>query len=142
MAQDAVTEATDRKLNFTLDGAGAGGYDSMKERTDNARRGGHRIHAVYVTSDTDEAVRRAEERGKQTGRYIPEPIIRAAHQSVTDTFRDAIARGGLFDSAELWDNNSETPKLVGELKPGGTWTVHDQDAWQSFLSKGTSGGHP
>lgn len=135
MAQDAVTEATNRGLDFTLDGAGAGGYDSMKERTDNARRGGHHIHAIYVTTDTNEAVRRANARGKVTGRYVPEPIMRAAHASVSQTFRDAVQKGGLFDSAELWDNNGEAPSLVGEMKPGQPFQVHDQAAWERFLAK-------
>jgi predicted ABC-type ATPase len=135
MAQDAVTEATDHGLDFTLDGAGGGGYDSMKERTDNARRGGHHVHAVYVTTDTNEAVRRANLRGDKDGRYIPEPIIRATHASVTNTFREGVERGGLFDSAELWDNNGSEPKLIGEMKPGQKFQVHDDEAWQRFLAK-------
>lgn len=135
MAQDAVTEATNRGLDFTLDGAGAGGYDSMKERTDNARRGGHHVHAIYVTTDTDTAISRANARGKVTGRYVPEPIMRAAHASVSQTFRDAVQKGGLFDSAELWDNNGEAPSLIGEMKPGQPFQVHDQAAWERFLAK-------
>jgi predicted ABC-type ATPase len=85
--------------------------------------------------DTDEAVSRAMKRAEKTGRMVPETTIRQIHGSVSDTFKKAVDHD-LFDTAELWDNNGKAPRLIGEKKAGGSWTVHDQGAWQRFLDKG------
>lgn len=135
IASKAMREAAKRKIDFTLDGTGDSSFEKLSRKVAQARTSGHSVAAKYVTVDTDEAVRRAMKRAARTGRMVPETTIREIHGSVSDTFKKGIDHD-LFDTAELWDNNGSEPKLIGEKKAGGSWTVHDQGAWQRFLDKG------
>lgn len=135
LANRAMNEAAERKLDFTLDGTGDSGYAKLAKKVAAARKNGHQIAAKYVTVDTDEAVNRAMKRAAKTGRMVPESTIRATHAAVSRTFKDAIDHD-LFDTAELWDNNGREPKLIGRKLAGGPFQVHDREAWEKFLAKG------
>lgn len=130
--QDA---AFGKRVSFTLDGTGDRDEATMAARAAKARKAGYQAVGEYVTADTDEAVRRAALRAQETGRMVPESAIRAIHASVSRIF-SKLAAGDVFDKAELWDNNTPMPTLVGSKEPGGHWTVHDQQQWQKFLAKG------
>lgn len=135
LANRAMNEAAARKLDFTLDGTGDSGIEKLAKKVQAARKNGHSIDAKYVTVDSDEAVKRAMKRAARTGRMVPESTIRATHAAVSRTFKAAIDRG-LFDTAELWDNNGREPKLIGRKLADGPFQVHDREAWEKFLAKG------
>lgn len=134
VAHSAVEAAEARRLNYLLDGTGNGSYQWMVEAVKRSRRHGYHIAAKYVTVDTDVAVQRAALRAAETGRAVPDSVIREKHARVSQVFQQAI-KDGLFDSAELWDNNGDEPVLVAERKPDGPFTVLDKKRWQSFVSK-------
>lgn len=136
IAAKALKAAADKKINFTLDGTGDSSFEKLSGKADQARKSGHLVVGKYVTVDTDEAIRRAEKRAQRTGRMVPASVIKEIHGAVSDTFAKAI-KHNTFDAAELWDNNGREPKLVGSKPLGGTWTVHDPEAWQRFLNKGS-----
>lgn len=136
IAKRATHEAAARHLSYTLDGTGDSDYDKLLHKVGEARMGGHKVVAHYVTVDTDEAVRRSNARAAKTGRMVPETTIRVTHQQVTNTFARAAANN-IFDEATLHDNNGTKPVLVGSKKPGGQWTVKNMNAWDRFLDKGT-----
>lgn len=121
--------------NVTLDGTGDSGTAKLRGKVERARAAGATVNAKYVTVDTDEAVRRSNLRAQETGRVVPESVIRETHANVSQTFNDAIQED-MFDSVQLWDNNGPTPNLIGEKPPGGTWHVNDNDAYDRFLAKG------
>lgn len=118
-----------------MDGTGNSTVDKVRNKTTAARAQGNKIVANYVTVDTEEAVRRSDERGKRSGRVVPHEVIRSIHASVSKVVSVAIEEG-LFDEFNLWDNNGEgVPKLVASAK-GKKLTVHDSAAWRSFVRKG------
>lgn len=137
IAKRAMREASQRHLNYTLDGTGDSDYDKLLRKISEARQSGHKVVAHYVTVDTDEAIKRSNLRAAKTGRMVPESTVRAIHQGVTDTFKKAVEHN-VFDEVTLHDNNGTSPTLVGEKTPGGQWTVQNRAAWQRFLAKGTS----
>jgi predicted ABC-type ATPase len=87
-----------------------------------------------VTAPVDEAIRRAEQRGKETGRFVPETFLRETHAAVSRTFPEAI-RQGLFDSAELHDTTTRPPTLVASAI-GKVLTIHSAEHWDAFVKKG------
>lgn len=127
-------EAAKQKMHIVADGTGNSSLESITRKVEGYRANGHKVIANYVTVDTDEAVRRAEERGKQTGRYVPETYLRTVHASVSELFPKAIANG-LFDEVALWDT-SKSGKPVKVLSGRGKDVqIHEHELYQRFLSK-------
>ena len=138
IAKQAVSEAQKRHVNFTWDGTGDNDVAKLAGKVNGARNAGYMAEGKYVTTGTDEAVRRAKARAAATGRHVPEEFIRQTHAAVSDTYAKA-ARMGLFDKTELWDTSGKAPKLVAHKEPGGKFTVADQAAWQAFVDKAGEG---
>jgi predicted ABC-type ATPase len=134
LAREITTEAQKRHYNLTLDGTGDSDYAKLAGKVSSARAAGYQTTGKYVTTDTDEAIRRARARAGETGRMVPEPVMREIHASVSGAYRQA-AQQNLFDHTELWDNNGSAPQMIASKLPGGQFTVHDQAAWQRFLAK-------
>jgi predicted ABC-type ATPase len=130
-----TAEAQRRKMNVLVDGVGDDTAGKTAKKITAARQAGYRVNGAYVTLDTEEAVRRSEERGRKEGRVVYPTVIRANHAGVSRVFPELV-QGGLFDSAELWDNNVKPPVLIGTTE-GGRWQVRNRGAWQQFLAKGS-----
>lgn len=119
--------------NVVVDNVGDSGYDKLASRIEKLRAAGAtKIVASYVTISTEEAIKRADQRGQQTGRMVPHAIIREAHRDVTHTLSAAIERN-LFDTVSVYDN-THAPKLIAKADKG-VLTVHDRDAWDRFQKK-------
>lgn len=142
IAKQIQARAIAGKRDFTLDGTGDSSYQKMRGKVDAARAAGYETHGRYVTVDTDKAIERIKKRGQRTGRIVPETYARETHASVSNVFKHAVA-DGIFDSAELWDNNADKAdehgtagiKLIASKPHGGQFAVHDQQAYQRFLDK-------
>jgi len=124
----------DARANVVLDGTGDGGFAKLRKKVSVLKDEGYTIKADYVTIPTDTAVSRSASRALETGRTVPESVIRETHASVSRDFKRAVD-GGLFDEVRLWDNTGAKPVLVFEMK-GGKQTVHNQGLWKQFLDKG------
>lgn len=136
VAKAVQAAAIARRFNYTLDGTGDSAYEKMAGKLAAARAAGYKVDGQYVTVDTDEAVRRAMDRAKSTGRMVPPTVIRSVHQSVSEVLPRLI-ENHMFDSVKLWDNNGNgKPTLVGEQLPGQNWVLRDENAWARFLAKG------
>ncbi len=125
----------DDGLAVVLDGTGDGGYAKLARRVNRFKNEGYKIKADYVTIPTDEAVARATSRAAQTGRKVPDSVIRETHAGVSRDFKRAVDEG-LFDEVRLWDNTGSEPVLVFSMEDG-VQTVHNQGLWQQFLAKGS-----
>jgi len=125
-----------QNYNTMLDGTGDSSLEKLKKKTDAARAAGHRVRAVYLTVDTNEAIRRSDARAEKSGRKVPHEAIRAIHSSVSRVVPQAI-KAGLYDDFELWDNNAvgKPPKRIARAK-GTKLEVLDEKAWAAFLAKG------
>ena len=138
ISKKAKKEAEKRRLNYTLDGTGDSDVAKLAGKVSAAKKHGYMTEGKYVTTGTDEAVRRAKARAAATGRHVPETFIRETHAAVSDTYAQA-AKMGLFDKTELWDTSNPKPALVAHKEPGGKFTVADEAAWQAFLAKAGEG---
>ena len=134
IAKRAMNESFVGKQNVVLDGTGNSSTAGVEQKCALARAAGFKVRAEYVTCSVDEAIRRATERAKETGRMVGEAQIRNLHRHVSQIFPEAVKKG-LFDEAHLWDTEGNSPVLVASAK-GTELTVHDQAAWARFLLKG------
>lgn len=133
VSQQAIAHAALNGFDAVYDSTGDSGIEKLTKKVNQMRAGGHRIVAHYVTVDTEEAVRRSNERGAKSGRYVPEDAIRGTHAGVSTVLPQAID-AGLFDEMTLWDNNEKSPRKVAS-SVGKNLTVHDPELWQRFLDK-------
>ena len=126
--------AFENRLNITADGIGNGAPSKLQAKIGTARAAGYRVQGHYVTVPTDVAVHRANVRGAQTGRYVPETLVRGSHAGVSATlpqvYRD-------FDSVDLFDTRGSAMAHVMQWRDG-SFTVHDQGLWDEFVAKGGS----
>jgi predicted ABC-type ATPase len=138
IAKQAVAEAQRRRVNFILDGTGDSSYAKMAAKVKAAQAAGYKVAGHYVTTDVQVALDRAIKRAQDTGRVVPEPVIREIHASVSRVYTQAAAEG-LFDSTELWDNNGDhSPFMVAHSDAAGKFVVDNQAALDKFTAKGTA----
>jgi predicted ABC-type ATPase len=122
----------ENRVNVTLDGTGDSSSDKLRSKIDAAHAAGYRVEGHYVTTDTATALARAETRGAQTGRHIPETYLRATHAAVSRTMVDVAPS---FDALDLYDTSAPTLNHVATQR-GGTMTILDPAAWDTFVAKG------
>jgi predicted ABC-type ATPase len=125
-----------RKHNITVDGVGNSGPGKFSGKMQAALNAGHRVRAVYVTIDTDEAVRRAEQRAQRSGRHVAEGFIRASHASVSRAYLDDVAKLGIPIS--IYDNGGKAgsgAKLIAEHSRNGNLTVLRRSLYDAFVEK-------
>jgi len=78
-------------------------------------------------------VKRAEERARKTGRYVPEKYIRDMHREIS-VLLPKFAKNNVFDELHLYDNNGKKPKLIFSHTNGKS-TIYDRKAYNKFLAK-------
>ena len=135
LAKRTQAAAFERQQNVLLDGTGDTSPESMSKKIDTARAAGYQVEGHYVTLDTDMAVANALARGKETGRYVPEEVVRATHAGVSQTFPAVAHR---FDKVSLYDTTvMGKPRLIAK-GGGGVVDILDQTAYDAFIAKGRS----
>jgi predicted ABC-type ATPase len=123
----------ENRLNVTLDGVGDGAPAKLRGKINTARGAGYQVRGHYVTVPTDVAVTRVNTRAAQTGRLVPEAVVRGNHAGVSrtlsETYRD-------FDSVDLFDTRTTLAPVMSWQN--GSFTVHDGGLWDEFVAKGAS----
>jgi predicted ABC-type ATPase len=76
------------------------------------------------------AIARANDRGRRTGRYVPETVIRQTHAGVSGVFPQV---AGKFDEVNLFDTTGR-PKLIAKGGKG-KLDIIDQAGYDAFLAK-------
>lgn len=135
IAKDAQSESRRLGIGITLDQVGSDPKKVASQVSAYAEAGYKDIRAVYIAVDTDVAVSRAVDRGKRTGRIVPETVLRAAHRDVSRNF-ESIASNPQIGDVRLYDNNSSSPTLIASGGGGKPLVIHDQMLYNSFLAKG------
>jgi predicted ABC-type ATPase len=133
LAKRTQAAAFERSQHVVLDGTGDTSPSSMNKKIDAARDAGYQVEAVYVTLPTDMAVKNAYNRGLETGRFVPEEVIRGTHAGVSETFpviADRFDKVTLFDTSEMGK-----PKVIAK-GGGGVVDILDQVAYDAFIAKG------
>jgi predicted ABC-type ATPase len=135
LSKEIMAESVQSGRDTMLDGTGDSSIEKLRGKVSSARANssGERVIADYVTVDTEEAVRRAAARGRRTGRYVPEQVVRDTHSSISRIFPDILDEN-IFDDIKLWDTNFDPPQLILRKKDG-LLEIYDEDAYAKFLRK-------
>lgn len=144
LAKRAYQVALSEGYNVVYDGTGDGSVGSVAKKVKAARDAGYDVNAVYVTVDTDEAIRRSDKRyddAKKKGenpRKVPHSYIEECHAKVTDI---SVECAPMFDSIQVYDNNGAkgSTKLIAEGGNGKHLTAVDSAAFNKYLAKGQKG---
>ena len=126
--------ALESKFNYIDDGTGAE-LSKMEKKIQQAKEAGYRTEAAYVTIQIEEAVRRAAERAKRTGRNVMENVIIEKHKKVSRTLPIIAPK---LDSVKLYDNSGSKPVLIatgGSGKPLSPEPGQEQKL-KDFITKG------
>lgn len=119
--------------SIVIDGTGRA-VESYEESLRHLKKNGYDVHLLMAHCDTETAVKRAEERGKATGRWLDPSFIRGLNPTVPRNFR-RLARQ--VDNFALYDTNGFPPKALW-TKSAGAETVHDESAVEAFRQIGKS----
>jgi predicted ABC-type ATPase len=131
-----LTRSRTLQTDTIFDSTGDGNLEKLRARVLPFREQGYRMKADYVTVPTDVAVERAAIRAAETGRAVPETVIREIHAGVSQTFPQA-ARADIFDEIRLWDTNvaRDADPILIYSRVDGAETIHDGVKWDAFLAK-------
>ena len=130
------------RYNAIYDGTGDGSVNSVMKKINAARKQGYKIDAAYVTIDTDEALRRNQQRFDKeqakggNPRLPPAEMVRETHKKVTQILTQL---SGEFDTVTLYDNNGEegSARPIATGTRGGRLTPlkGEEAAFEAFLKK-------
>lgn len=134
LAKRLYSVALNEGINVTYDGTGDGSVKSVIKKVNAAKSQGYEIVGEYATCDIDEAIRRADARGKQTGRYVDHGYLKACHAKVTDIAYECSPQ---FDKINVYDTSGDI-KLIATGGKGKHLTAVDTAGFNSFMSKGTN----
>lgn len=133
VAKRVYNEAIDKGLNLIVDGTGK---DSSKhvEKIRQLQKEGYHVTILMPDVDVEEAVLRSANRAEKTGRFVPNDIIRGAHQKIPGNF-ETIAREA--DSFGLFDTRSgmRPPQLKWSGGKGEEDRVHDSRFVAKFKTR-------
>lgn len=131
LVKAATAEGLDRGLDVVLDGTGDSSLNSMLKKIKQARDRGYKVKGYYATIETDEAWRRAQERGERTGRHVPENIVRNTHKEVSVVVPDLVPH--LDDFTLIYTEGGGI--VVATKGPDGDILPVDPDLYEKFLDK-------
>ena len=151
IAQEAMKQAQQRKLNVVVDGITDTGADEVAQRVKSFTDKGYtNPRIIYVSRPTDTAIAAAQKRAKKAKtpsdrRMIPEVIMRAVHRDVSATIPGVMANAKKMGAeVSVWDNNqgkdaatgeNVPPKLVAHAAPDGGIHLPDAEGYQRILNK-------
>lgn len=131
VAKRAVEAIQNAGNDYVKDGT-LSNYEKVKAQILDAKSKGYETRIVHVTIPVEEAIERAQERGKRTGREVPLDKIIQTHKDSTQTFI-RLLNDGIVDDVKLYDNTGKLPKLIFDStkKPA----VLDREKFTQFLNK-------
>jgi len=139
IAKRLMEEANKRGFNVIIDGTGDSEPGKFSGKVDAAKAAGRDVKVVLVDIDTEEAIKRAMDRAKETGRRVPPSEIKAIHEAVAARYlewRDKV------DDWEVWVNDgdfTEPPRLIARRIGGGAIEVIDPARHTRIIKKAGSG---
>lgn len=122
IAGDLLAKAAKSKKNLIFDTTGAD-FGRFEKQLKKLQAAGYRIAVVMPYVDHAVAVKRAQERGEETGRWIPAEAIRDVYDKVPKSFVQALPYA---HEAHLYDNTSGEPKPIYE-KSGDKHAIHNHE---------------
>ena len=124
-------EALANGQDIVLDSTGNSSYDKALSKVSKAKEMGYKVKGYYATVSVAEALRRNENRAKETGREVPASVLIDTHASVSRIFPRFSSQ---FDEVKLFDT-SRGARLIAQRSLGSQIDIKDVNAYNSFLAK-------
>lgn len=107
--------------------------EALEKKINSYKSEGRVLKAKVVTCSIEEALRRNNQRYKETGRAVPRDYVKLSHKGVSAIFEEMIARK-LYNEVEVIDTTTGTPVKIAEYK-NGVFTIIKAKEYQAFLDK-------
>jgi N12 class adenine-specific DNA methylase/DNA repair protein RadC/predicted ABC-type ATPase len=121
-----ILTGSENRYNFVFDATLANGEGSLKKIAQWQAAGFH-VHLIGVTIDPQEAMERAAIRGLESGRWVPNPMLDAAHKGFNANIKAYL---DVVDSADLFDNTPPNPHQIAYKTDAKTpISVVNQEFW-------------
>lgn len=135
IAKMAMNLAAARGHHVVVDGTGNSAPGKFRRKIEAMLGAGYTTRVIYATTDTEEAVKRANERGQKTGRYVPTGYVRSSHRDVSRRFVDDIS--AIPDvGVEVYETGGGGAHLVAAIAPGSTQPdIRDRTGFERFVDK-------
>lgn len=131
-----VTErAQQARMPIVLDQVGDSSFEKLADKVAKLRADGYSVDANYLSAPVELSLRIAEKRGRETGRWIPEDVIRELHAGVSSVMPRVLAED-LYDSVNIFDTRVKgSPILMASKRAGEDLQIHDDQLYREFLMK-------
>lgn len=123
--------------NATYEGGFGGGVAGRDGLFKMLAKQGYTIKLIMTYVPTEIAVGRVEKRGEETGRVVPEHVVRSTHRDARRNFMQ-YAQDSRVSEAKLYENMGEGPLLVWE-KGSGRMTRTEQLVLKQHLGELSDG---
>jgi predicted ABC-type ATPase len=130
VADQIGQQAVANRQNVLFDGTGKS-RDKMIERVQMLKEQGYNVQLIMPHIPVQEGKKRAAERAKSSGRWVPMSVLDDAYSKIPANF---MAIAPMVDSASLYDNNGPpgSPATLMYSSEGGEPTVHNEELFNSF----------
>ena len=143
LAKQLANTCFTENFNVTYDGTGDGSVNSVMKKVNGAKEHGYKVNGMYVTVDTDEALKRNQSRYDhavakgESPRLVPDEYVINCHKKVTQISMEVSDK---FDNISLYDNNGSAgeTKLIATGGNGNKLSAikGEEEAFRKFLEKG------
>jgi Uncharacterized protein conserved in bacteria len=128
IASQLLIRAVEQKRHFVLESTFASAKRSEK-LIERLIVSGYFLHLYIADVPVELAIRRSDQRGKRTGRFVPHAVIRKTHRLVPRTFRSLKDQ---VDRYYVFSNQAEL-KLIASK-----YSIREPHLYNLFLKKGGS----
>jgi predicted ABC-type ATPase len=101
VVSNAIDGAIAKNVSFVYDNT-MSNPASVKTMIDTLHAHGYYVRVLYADLPVEKALERAKKRGEQTGRYVPEDIIRSIHAGCLQTLSEL---SGLADRVDVYSTD-------------------------------------
>lgn len=136
LSKRLLAEAMRRGLHIIRDGTGNSGEGKFAKQITDMTEAGYEARVFYVNAPTDVAVKRAAQRARRTGRWVPEPEIRNQHKNVSARFVSSVkplVEDGTISQIRMYQTEGN-PQLIAD-GGAGVFDVIDQTLYDGFVNK-------
>lgn len=139
IADQIQDQALSERKNVILDGTGKS-LGNMQKKIKMLKEQGYKVSLLMPHVDVETALKRAYSRAENTGRAVPEEVVRGADSKISPNFLKLFKQA---DEANLISNEGKEPKFLMSYKAGQKPEIHDPEGMEGFLSyakqRGSSG---
>jgi len=125
----AFIEARKNRLNIVMDGTGKS-VDKYLRYIDALKRAGYDVKIVFVHVDGETAWARAKKRAEETGRWVPEEIVRGAYGKIPYNLGTYAQKA---DSFIMFDSHNFPVTRIAQRKQGGELEIFDGVLFDNYL---------